>query len=708
MKLTHGYGEPKRGRLLRGHGLTAWLPARLFRNNEPGIVLDPSAVADMSWRRNLLTWSEDFGNAAWVKSNVSVLPNAAVSPDGKQTASKLSSTGFIYNRSPSGSPNQQVTGSIWVKGASGVTSITLRIDRDGVAQGNQVIYPVSDTAWTRLVHTATLDAGSQPPVFRMDLSGGHVYVWHPQLELGSTATEYQKITDVHTEVRERFPKASLFQDSAGTQPVASPGDPVGLALDTSKGLVLGPELTATITGPGNGTNTITDLGDNTFRWQGDGSNFTAIRFDTSEVGKSYLIEPEVISRVSGDVKGNDVSDSSLYSTIRPGVSPIICHKSQKIEFGRKVSNEAIDITIKFRVRHLPGHHATQPTASKRPIYGYHPKRGRVNLLTHTEDFGHSDWLKSSGTTVAPLGEGVARITASEASGYVEQLIPFIQGQTRVFAVDVRAESGTVAGNIEISGTVIESFSAGSAWQRVETAWLDPESGIYRPRIRLTNAGTSIEVRYPQLEKGPTATDYQRVTTKYDVTEPGQPLVHYLAFDGVDDFLSTGNIDFTSTDEMMVVAGARKLSDATTGMLVELSDSTSTTANTGSFHLASAYSNSSNWQPSLRGSSGRVAQTLSPFASPISGILTMEMDIAAVEELTCRVDGREPTTGSIGDATAGAGNFGNYPLYIGMRGGTSLPFNGNLYGLLIRGKTPTDTELGRSERHLASKTGVTLP
>lgn len=34
---------------------------------------------------------------------------------------------------------------------------------------------------------------------------------------------------------------TLFQDAAGTTPVTAPGQPVGLSLDASKGLVLGPK-----------------------------------------------------------------------------------------------------------------------------------------------------------------------------------------------------------------------------------------------------------------------------------------------------------------------------------------------------------------------------------------------------------------------------------------------------------------------------------
>ena len=61
-----------------------------------------------------------------------------------------------------------------------------------------------------------------------------------------------------------------------------------------------------------------------------------------------------------------------------------------------------------------------------------------------------------------------------------------------------------------------------------------------------------------------------------------------------------------------------------------------------------------------------------------------------------------------DATGdkGAGNFGNYALYIGRRGGSSLPYNGHLYQLIIRGKTTPTGKLLEAERFVARKTGVT--
>jgi hypothetical protein len=67
--------------------------------------------------------------------------------------------------------------------------------------------------------------------------------------------------------------------------------------------------------------------------------------------------------------------------------------------------------------------------------------------------------------------------------------------------------------------------------------------------------------------------------------------------------------------------------------------------------------------------------------------------------------RNGVAGTSGTGDKGAGNFGNYPLYIGSRAGTSLPFNGNLYSLIIRGAQSTDAQIAATESYSNSKTGA---
>ena len=71
------------------------------------------------------------------------------------------------------------------------------------------------------------------------------------------------------------------------------------------------------------------------------------------------------------------------------------------------------------------------------------------------------------------------------------------------------------------------------------------------------------------------------------------------------------------------------------------------------------------------------------------------------------DGINGVDGVDGTDTKGTGNFGNYPIYIGRRGGTSLPFNGHIYSLIGVGRLATVGEIAAIEKELAKRTGVTL-
>jgi len=60
----------------------------LFAQGQEGVwyeVNDPN----LGWRRNLLTWTEQFDNAVWTKTNAAVTANATTAPDGALTADKL-------------------------------------------------------------------------------------------------------------------------------------------------------------------------------------------------------------------------------------------------------------------------------------------------------------------------------------------------------------------------------------------------------------------------------------------------------------------------------------------------------------------------------------------------------------------------------------------------------------------------------------------
>ncbi|WP_374527746.1 hypothetical protein [Acinetobacter sp.] len=180
--------------------------------------------------------------------------------------------------------------------------------------------------------------------------------------------------------------------------------------------------------------------------------------------------------------------------------------------------------------------------------------------------------------------------------------------------------------------------------------------------------------------------------------------YYLAFDGSDDFLVTNSIDFTATDKISLFAGVRKLSDAGTGLVFELSANSETTRYSFAlFAPSAAGANSYNFRSF--GSSGNAAGTpiTTAYPAPHSAVLTAS---AKISTSLCRLSINRASPLLIAQSQ-GTGNYGNYPLYIGRRGGTTLPFNGHIYSIIGIGRLTTNSEAAAIEKELAKRTGVTL-
>lgn len=118
--------------------------------------------------------------------------------------------------------------------------------------------------------------------------------------------------------------------------------------------------------------------------------------------------------------------------------------------------------------------------------------------------------------------------------------------------------------------------------------------------------------------------------------------YYLNFDGTDDGMATGSINFTGTDKMTVIAGVHKASDAVFGTVVSL----------GGVYLGSKTSG----QYEIQRNGGVSSYTSSAaFPAPHTGVVACGIDYAAAQEITAfRVSGANQTI-SAGDT--GSGNMG---------------------------------------------------
>ena len=87
------------------------------------------------------------------------------------------------------------------------------------------------------------------------------------------------------------------------------------------------------------------------------------------------------------------------------------------------------------------------------------------------------------------------------------------------------------------------------------------------------------------------------------------------------------------------------------------------------------------------------------------ILTGVFDISQVTkelELVPRLSGNVETNISWVGTSAGTGNFGNQPLYIGSLGGSGTYFKGHIYGIIVRGALSNSTQITNTETWIDRK------
>lgn len=173
-------------------------------------------------------------------------------------------------------------------------------------------------------------------------------------------------------------------------------------------------------------------------------------------------------------------------------------------------------------------------------------------------------------------------------------------------------------------------------------------------------------------------------------------------DGVDDWLVTPSIDFSGTDKVTIIASVHKSVDAGIAVIAELSGTA--ILNTNTFSLLGPVSASlNNFGAYSRGSGARRAVAVVAPA-PVTAVVTAECDISAPRVRVTLGDGQ--SSENVDDQ--GEGNFGNYPLYIGARGGSGANFSGWFYRLIVIGRLLNASDMARSEAWAAKPAGVVLP
>lgn len=223
-------------------------------------------------------------------------------------------------------------------------------------------------------------------------------------------------------------------------------------------------------------------------------------------------------------------------------------------------------------------------------------------------------------------------------------------------------------------------------------WYDPSdlSTVWQDSARTTPGAVNSPVGCIDDKSGNGANATQATAGSRPILRQAGSLF-YLEFDGVDDFLATAAINFSARDEVSVFAGVRKTSDVANQVIVE------NTTGAGSFRLyvpAAGTGYTHGMTGSLSSDS-----TATGFAAPATSVVTGLGKISTDQNII-RVNGAQRASAA---TDQGTGNMGNFILYIGRRDGTSLPFAGNLYGLLVVGALVADPL--RTENWLNGKTGA---
>lgn len=373
-----------------------------------------------------------------------------------------------------------------------------------------------------------------------------------------------------------------------------------------------------------------------------------------------------------------------------------------------------------------GNHAVAPTDAARPTLARMPKTGRRNILEYTEDFSNAYWqlfgggVKEAGNRLVSTGQARSRTQSS----VITRTFPV--GTNANFSVDVYPDVGLseiymqirqnneagIAGlptaqrfafaSLVNTAGVSEKLD-GNGWRLFVNGTSTVEVGTIRFGVGLgdaTNAvpnGMGARVTRFQATFSLEATQYQKVTNAFDVTEAGVPDVWSLEFDGVDDILQTSAISgwkatgasFSCAMQSDVVASGK----SSAGMVFGLSVSGFATYYTLSLRPNQPLASHA---VTYRVGGGALTQ------ASLNGILnkTLPFAVTAITDLTsikAFVNGELKSQ----SPTPAAGTI-DAPVIIGS---TEQPCK--FYGGLMIKRALQETEVKLLSKYLVDKAGVTL-
>ena len=193
---------------------------------------------------------------------------------------------------------------------------------------------------------------------------------------------------------------------------------------------------------------------------------------------------------------------------------------------------------------------------------------------------------------------------------------------------------------------------------------------------------------------------------YQTTSAARPILrqnattgaNYLEFDGSDDFLQTANIDFTGTDKVTVLTVIKKQNEAE-AVIIDHG-----IGQEKSFRLQRGWGlNNQALYITMQPPITTLNIPLEDAPTGVGLVVTQKLSRTTSPSIYLKVNTKTHQNTSV----MNAGNFGNYPLFIGRRNDATLAFNGHIYSLIGVGKLVSDDETVAIEKELAKRVGVTL-
>jgi hypothetical protein len=257
------------------------------------------------------------------------------------------------------------------------------------------------------------------------------------------------------------------------------------------------------------------------------------------------------------------------------------------------------------------------------------------------------------------------------------------------------------------GEQVPQFSPANLFQSGENgAWYDPSdlSTLYQDAagtIPVTANGQPVGL---MLDKSGRNTHAIQTTSTARPTYQTDGTLHWLNFDGVDDFLAT--LANTPGSNVAQIISGMRVTGTGLGIVAELGNDTT------SGDLRTYVTGASNtFVAGLRGPSGTGGQATSARTPPYSAVFFANINGAGFNlnnQILLRTNGADDEGTTFGGYPGVVSAFSTSPLYIGRRTGTAFPLNGRIYGLIVRfGAELSADERDNSEAYLAGKSGVVI-